>query len=430
MQQNYIKREVFDHIVKYIDNPEMIVITGSRQVGKTVLLLQIKDWLINSRKIPTERIFYFNLDILQDWKIFQNQSDFIEFVKDRSKKHKIYIFVDEAQKAKNANIFFKGVYDSGLNAKFILSGSSSIEIKSKIKESLAGRKIVFTLPPFLFAEFLKANDYYLYESIYKHKQISNVDRENVLRLFKKYIVFGGYPRVVLSSTEEEKYIILNEIHSSYIEKDVLGFLGVKSKLAFNNLMRLLSSQIGQLINIQELAVSLKIDRHTVERYLYSLESTFVVRRIFPFYKYSRQEIIKTPKIYFADTGLRNLLIEDLHPADERIDRGHILENVVFNELSFYFQYSLSKIKFWRTKQKTEVDFIISSGKSLIPVEVKYSIVSSRLPRSLTTFIEKYNPEKAFIINLSHTNKYTVFKKTKIYYIYPFEIFKIRSLFKS
>ncbi|MFH1838169.1 MAG: ATP-binding protein [Candidatus Kuenenbacteria bacterium] len=423
--QKYIKREIFPDIIKHFKKPEMTLITGSRQVGKTILLLQLEDWLIKEKGIAPENIFYFNLDLIQDWQIFQNQTYFIEFLNDRSQKEKIYVLVDEAQKAKEAAKFFKGVYDSRLNIKLILTGSSSLEIKAKMKESLAGRKIIFNLQPFCFLEFVATQNKFLYQKLLLKKKITILDQNELLRLFQKYLIFGGYPRVVLSKTEQEKLMILKEINASYIEKDILGFLEIKNKLAFSNLIKLLAGQIGQLVNIQELATNLGIDRQTVERYIFALLQTFVINDLLPYFKNSRQEIIKALKIYFVDLGLHNLVLENFFKTDQRLDKCLLLENAVFNELNFYLRNSLAKIRFWRTKQKAEVDFVLVKGNQLLPIEVKYTLNKPNIPSSLKHFIEKYQPVQAFVVNLSINNCLVKFKKTKINFIYPFELNKIK-----
>src|SRR3990167_10688337 len=153
LDRKLVKREIFGEMSAHLGKPEITLITGSRHVGKTVLLFQLKDYLLK-KGISEGLILFYNLDIISDWEMFQNQTEFIEFIKEKSEKNKIYIFVDEAQKVPDAARFFKGVYDSNLNVKLILSGSSSLEIKAKFKETLAGRKMVFHLPVFTFLEFL------------------------------------------------------------------------------------------------------------------------------------------------------------------------------------------------------------------------------------------------------------------------------------
>lgn len=422
--KKYIKREVFDEIAAHLEKPEITLITGSRQVGKTVLLEQLKAYLIEEKRISQDSIFYFNIDIIQDWEFFQNQANFIEFLKDRSKKQKIYVFVDEAQKVSEAAVFFKGVYDSKLNVKLILTGSSSLEIKAKFKETLAGRKMVFMVSSFSFLEFLTAKDKILAEYIFAKQKLTEIDKKKVIEFYKEYLIFGGYPRVVLSDSREEKISVLQEIYSSYIEQDAINFLGIENKTAFIKLVKLLSAQVGQLVKIEELALNLNISRETVERYVLALEETFIIKKITPYFKNPRQEIVKAGKIYFNDLGIRNLALENFNILDERIDKGQILENGVFIELQFLYRNKMAQIHFWRTKQKTEVDFAIEKGLEITPVEVKYNSKNIFIPIGLKNFILKFSPKKSFIVSFFTDNGVETKEGTRVNFIYPFEIYKI------
>lgn len=418
--KKYIKREIFDEIADHLDKPEITVLTGSRQVGKTVILEQLKEFLLN-KGILSESILYYNLDIIQDWEIFQNQKNFIDFLRERARVNKIYVFVDEAQKISEAARFFKGVYDSKLNIKLILTGSSSLEIKAKFKETLAGRKRVFQIAPFSFFEFLKYRDNFLADELKKENVVSKIDQNKIIEFYKDYIVFGGYPRVVIAEGKIEKISILKEIYSSYVEKDAIGFLEIKNKTAFNRLIKLLAAQIGQLVNIEELATNLKIDRQSVERYIFALEETFILKKLSPYYTNPRQEIVKAGKIYFLDLGIRNLALENFNYIEERADKGSLLENAVLNNLSSFINFGAEKIYFWRTKQKAEVDFIIEKGLEVLPIEVKFSFKKENIPLGLANFIKKFKPKYAIVANLSVNGEKLVKDGTEIFYLYPFKI---------
>lgn len=417
----YVEREIFKEVAGHLNKPEITLITGSRQVGKTVLMEQLKEDLIKNKKISPDLIFSYNLDIVQDWEIFQSQSQFIELLKDRSQRHKIYVFVDEAQKVTEAARFFKGVYDSRINAKLVLTGSSSLEIKAKFKETLAGRKRIFHLPSFTYVEFLKVREKTLAKYLKRRKRLTLIDRKKLAALYKEYMTFGGYPRVVLSKGMEEKRSILQEIYSSYIEKDAIGFLKIKNKTAFNRLIKLLAAQIGQLVNIEELAVNLGIDRNTVERYILALEDTFIIKKISPYYKNPRQEIIKAGKIYFLDMGIRNLVLENFISFEEKSDKGLVLENAVFIELFFELRNKTGDIHFWRTKQGAEVDFVIERGLELLPIEVKYALKKETITTGLRSFIDKFQPKNAMMANLSIAGNNITKNMTKIEFVFPFEI---------
>jgi hypothetical protein len=418
-----VKREIFSEVSAHLEKPEITLITGSRQVGKTVLLGQLKDYLIKNG-INQESILFYNLDIISDWELFQNQTEFIEFVKEKSEKGHIYIFVDEAQKVPDAARFFKGVYDSNLNIKLILSGSSSLEIKAKFKETLSGRKIIFHLPVFTFLEFLRYKDKYLAELIEEKKNISAISQKHLFKFYQEYLIFGGYPRVVIAESKEEKKKIINEIYSSYVEKDAVGFFEIKNKTAFNRLLKLLAGQIGQLINVGELASNLSVDRETVERYIRALEETFILKKITPYFRNPRQEIIKSDKIYFLDLGIRNLLLENFNSLDLRADKGALLENAVLNEVLFRTRNKFCQIHFWRTKQKTEVDFVIEGGKSLLPIEVKFSAKINRGIMGLKNFQKKFKPKKSVVVSFLFSGQNSPAKTKEINFIYPSDLYKI------
>lgn len=420
-QTKYVKRSLFDKICKHLNNKEITLIIGPRQVGKTVLLKQLREHLIVDKKINPKLILYFNLDVIQDRELFQDQTEFIEYIKQKSLKRKIYVFIDEAQRIKDAGIFFKGVYDSDLPVKLILTGSSSLEIKSKIHESLTGRKRVFHLLPFSFLEILKHKNIELYDLIFKKKKIFDYDKEKILRIFFDYCIFGGYPQIALTQDYEEKQEFLREIFNSYIEKDIIGFLKIENEANFIKLIKLLSAQVGNLINIEELSGLINTGRNTVAKYLLNLEKTFIIYILRPFCTNPRQEIVKASKVYFVDSGIRNLGLEKLtKPFIERQDKGSLLENIILKELLILKYIKNFNIKFWRSKQKAEIDFIIEYGLSILPIEVKSNLTNNKIGSSLLGFITRYNPKRALVVNLGYRGKRMI-NKTEIIFIYPWEI---------
>lgn len=412
-----VKRQVFPIIVRHLKTAEITVIIGPRQVGKTTLLYQLKEELIK-QGVSENRILIFNLDIFTEQEFFSNQQKFINFLKERVSKEKLFIFVDEAQRVENAGIFFKGIYDLNLPVKFVLTGSSALEIKAKIHESLTGRKRVFYLYPFNFEEYLSIFDPTLSQLI-SQKEVSDYSQKQILNHLFAFINWGGYPRVALETNISEKQELLKEIYSSYLEKDVIGFLKIKNYSAFVNLISLLAGQIGQLVNIQELSRSLRTERKTIEKYLEILEKTFIIKPISPFFGNKRKELVKMPKIYFLDNGWRNFALKSFQEFEKRADKGVLLENFIFSEI---FKQNELKIHFWRTKEKTEVDFVLENFKGeILALEIKaLSLRSAEIPRSFRSFLNQYHPSKSLMVNLGFQGK-TKFKKTEINFILPFKI---------
>lgn len=387
-EKSYVKRWLFDRIIRWIEGDDILIIHGPRQVGKTTLLFMLMNYLIKTKKTDPRDIFYFNAeDTLLKTDFFENYVDLYEFVK-KERQNRAYIFCDEAQKIPAIGIFLKNLYDlKDPNIKIIVTGSSSLELKQKTHESLTGRKKIFQLYPFSFKEYLKlktGND----EWIAAHKNPE---------AFEEFVTYGGYPKVALAESDFRKKAELHEIYSSYLQKDIKDFLNIGYPDIFNRLVRILADQIGDLINIHELSNTLGINRLTVEKYLKILEETFVIHRLPPFFKNPRKEITKMQKIYFLDTGLRNYIDGNLTFFSSRSDIGKVSENHVFSE---YYKplRGIQKLNFWRTQNKTEVDFILSLEKEIIPIEIKYGFLGKNPPLPLRNFIEMHQPKEAVIFS--------------------------------
>jgi len=322
------------------------------------------------------------------------------------------------QRLENPGLFFKGIYDLNLPVKFVLTGSSSLEIKAKTQESLAGRKRIFYLYPFSFKEYLRAKNKFLLK-LFNKKTINKLDQKSIDKHLEQFLIFGGYPEVVLADLIKEKIKILEEIFNSYIEKDIIGFFKIEDRIAFTKLVRILASQTGNLLNNNEISATLGIKNETIKRYLQALENTFVISLVRPFYKNVRTELTKMPKVFFLDNGLRNFALRNFQKFSERYDTGQILENYIFSFLKKNLE-TYQGINFWRTKDKAEVDFIIQD-QTLIAIEVKAKALKQpKFGRSLGNFIKNYQPQKAFLINLAYQGKKT-FKKTEVLFVKPWEI---------
>ncbi|MBU3979639.1 ATP-binding protein [Patescibacteria group bacterium] len=419
MPDRLIKRTVFEQITKHISEPEMTVILGPRQTGKTTILSQLKTYLTSNQIANEKNILIFNLDFISDLELFKNQLDFFNYLKARIiANEKLYIFVDEAQRIENAGIFFKGIYDKNLPIKFVLTGSSSLELKAKISEPLTGRKMIFNIYPFDFFEYLLAKDEFLAKLIYSDN-ISDYDKKSLMNNLYDFIIYGGYPRIILEDNKEKKQLLLKEIYSSYIEKDIIGLLKIRNFSAYTKLLKIVAGQIGGLVNYHELSKTTALSFRTIESYIGILKQTFVIEDIRPFFKNTRKELSKMPKIYFVDSGLRNFAISDFKNFKEREDRGSLLENYIS---SVFIKKQNRNTNFWRTKDKSEVDFVISlHDGEIIPLEVKATeLISMEITRSFRNFISRYNPKQAFVANLSRQGE-MIIDKTKINFILPYEI---------
>lgn len=384
-------------LIKHLDNNEISLLVGPRQSGKTTLMLQLIEKLKNENK----KYIYLNLDIEKDNVYFVSQSKLLEKIKSILGNEHGYVFIDEIQKKENAGIFLKGIYDMNLPYKFIVTGSGSIELKEKIYESLAGRKRVFEIYPLSFNEFVNFKTNYLYEE--KLEDFFKVNNITGIELLNEYMMFGGYPKVVLRDTFEEKRLALEDIYKSFIEKDIQVLLKVEKSDVLTNLLKILGSQNGRLTNFNELSNTLNISVQTVKKYVWYLEETYIINKSLPFFRNIRKEITKSPIYYFIDSGLRNYLL-DIHSFESVTDKGFLFQNFIFNEVKKIYSTSVSSIKFWRTKQGAEVDIVIDNYPTPIGIEVKYSSGDGLgIGKSMHSFINKFKPEKYFIVSLSSGN---------------------------
>ena len=391
---------------EHLSQKEISLITGPRQSGKTTLMSHLEKEL----KEKGKRTLFVSLDSEADKKFFSSQQGLIRKIELEIGKKKGYVFIDEIQRKENAGLFLKGIYDLNLPYKFIISGSGSLELKEKIHESLTGRKRIFELPPISFDEFVNFKTNYRYEQ--KLETFWEVEKEKTTAFLREFLNFGGYPRVILEEKIEEKRKLIDEIFSSYLEKDISYLLKVKRVDVFSNMIKILAGQIGQLTNHSRIASELNVSLPTLKNYLWYAEKTFVIKRLNPFYTNIRKEIVKSPIFYFYDHGLRNYALDSFGILN---DYGFVFENFIFNILREKIKFQGSSLYFWRTKNRAEVDFIIKSGKEILPVEVKYkNFKKPEIKRSLRSFIEEYHPKKALVINLSLMEKSKIGKTEVIF----------------
>lgn len=414
----YIKRTLFDELVKHLDNREISIIVGPRQAGKTTLLLKLKEYLENK----SEKTLFLNYDLDLNRPFFADHSTLVNKARLTFGKNKGYIFLDEIQRKENAGLFLKGLFDMDLPYKFIVTGSGSLELKEKIHESLAGRKRLFTLDPISFWEFLNFRTDYIYSK--KMEEFLKIESAKGKNLLDEYLKFGGYPKVILASTLSEKQAVISDIFQSFLDKDISLLLRVEKSEDLAKLLRLLSWQQCQLINYSELAQSVGLAQPTVKRFLWYLEKTFILDRIYPFTR-RRKEIVKSPVGYFRDLGMLNFSRGNfgrLMEFDPQL--GLIFQNLIFLLLTQAKMNQLATLNFWRSKDGAEVDFVLDRRSEPVPIEVKFTAIKKpEIPRSLRTFISKYHPGQAWVLHLGENFEMRI-DKTQVKIIPYFQYHRI------
>jgi predicted AAA+ superfamily ATPase len=407
-----IKRTLFSELIDHLPQKEMSLIIGPRQAGKTTLMEMLKAHLDNRG----ERTLFLNLDIEWDKPHFESQAALLKKIELELGQQHGYVFIDEIQRKDDAGLFLKGLFDLKLPYKFILSGSGSLELKQKIHESLVGRKRLFELSTVTFAEFINHRTDYRYEE--NLTDFLAIETDRARQLLAEYMQFGGYPRIVMASEQREKLRLIDEIYRSILEKDIAYLLKLDKPDVFSALIKILAGQVGQLINYSEMASTLNVSFSTVKKYLWYAQKIYLVELVAPFARNVRKEISKSPVPYFWDLGLRNYSLGLFGHLESPFEKGFVFENLVYLVLRQKLRFKAAKLNYWRTKDKAEVDFVIDAGQRLIPVEVKYKhLKQEKVPLSLRSFIDKYNPEQAYIINLD-LSKTLVINRTTLFFL-PF-----------
>jgi len=382
-------RSLYLDLLNHVPEKECTILIGARQTGKSTLLKQLQDALLKNG----ETVVLLNLE-RKDILLELNQSPENIFRYFPAKGTRNYLLVDEVQYLEDPTNFLKLLYDEHApNLKIIATGSSAFYIDRQFKDSLAGRKKIFELPTLDFEEFLlfKNQEALLaeYQSLKKGTKQKSTAEPQLWAALDEYINYGGYPAIVLENKIANKIERLQEIRDSFVKRDILE-AGITDETKFFRLMMLLASQIGNLVNTNELANTLKITHPATENYLYILRKCFHIELVKPFFSNVRKELVKMPKVYFNDLGLRNVLVNYFSPIEQRADKGALLENYVYRSLSD--RLNRDQIKFWRTADGNEVDFVLEErdkGGKAIEVKFNEAEVNTRKYKKFTELYPNY-----------------------------------------
>lgn len=421
-EEKLYPRSILSNLVKWLDRREAYVIKGPRQSGKTTVLKILSKELIKKKR----NVVFLNFEDPDILEAFERSPK--EYIKSfLTKESRYYFLMDEYHYVKDPGKKLKLLYDTFENAKFIVTGSSSLELGGAMARFLVGRVFFFELFPFNFYEFLVAKNSRLakiYEE--KNKRIKEfllngkafgIKEDIFLKEFapflNEYLIFGGYPAVIKSRDYETKRVILKNIYDTYISKDVVEFLKISDAFKYRTIVRTLGALVGNLVNYNEICSTCQSYYKEVKRIISILFETYIVNLIQPFYKNPITELKKIPKIYFFDLGLRNYVLDNFNPVEKRIDVGAIVENFAF--LSLKNMFPGQTINYWRTIAKAEVDFVLRLNDKIIPVEVKYQTLKKpKISRSFRSFIESYKPDRALVITKDFFGKIKVNKTTILF----------------
>lgn len=371
IQNDLIHRVQYDELFHPEWDKMWTILIGPRRSGKTTLGMMLARRLIHEKRYSN--LLYLNCDYLSIRKWLQIPLFISEALKELSLTSPI-LFIDEVQRIENPELLLKSVIDLGLPLKHIATGSSQLEIRSKVQEFLTGRQLSSLILPLSHEE-------HPWE-----------------KFLNEVLIYGCYPQVFQS---EKKEIQLREIYDRYIHKDIIEILKVGQPDVFQTLVTQIAHSSGKLVNYQQLATDCKVSVTMIHNHLNILEQTFVVAKVLPFVGNKRTEITSNPIYYFIDNGFRNMALRNFTTSSSRIDIGLLVEGLVFQEIfKFRAQHYLSfDIHFWRTKSGAEVNFVLYQNiEHFVPVEVKYQRYSKpTISKGFRSFLDAYQPSDAVII---------------------------------
>lgn len=350
-----IQRKLYKMLVARIHEPEIVVITGMRRVGKTTLLKMLYDGLENENKAFLDLENPLDQDIFEE-KDFNNIWANLKGYGIKTNENAT-IFIDEAQAKPDVIMAIKYLYDH-YGTKFYITGSSSFYLRNLFPESLAGRKIIHEMRQLDFDEFLqfKGIERHSPETFAEKDSKKNViSYEKIKTYYDEYLKFGGFPQVALVETTERKTEQLKDIYKSYFEKEVQALSDFKDISAFRELVLLLAGRIGSKMDIAKLSREVGVARQTVSSYVNFLQMTYFLDLVPPFSRSVDREVSGAKKPYISDNGLIGLFGNVIEPQ--------MLENAVFQNIKKY-----GKIHYYERRGGREIDFVIPEYSMALEVK--------------------------------------------------------------
>ncbi|MCF0070677.1 ATP-binding protein [Dyadobacter sp. CY261] len=363
-------RLIISQILDKINSNKVLILYGARRVGKTYLLRTIeqqfdgKSLFLNAEDIDSAAL-------LSDRRV----ASFQRWVSDID-----LLIIDEAQVVQEIGKSLKLLIDSFPKLTILASGSSAFELSNKTGEPLVGRQIRYQLFPMAQMELSEQENYL-----------------ETKQQLETRLIYGSYPEVLKLETSDAKADYLKELVSSYLLKDILMFEQVRYSHKMLQLLQLVAYQTGQEVSYDELAKTLQIDRNTIERYLDLFSKIFIIIRMGGYSKNLRKEVTKSSKWYFLDNGIRNALINNFLPINQRTDIGSLWENyLVAERLKFNFYSRKTPLTyFWRTYDQQELDWLEVANEKLSGYEFKWKDSKIKFPKA---FREAYPDATTHWIN--------------------------------
>lgn len=410
MKKNVLKRVNEPLIKASFERPRVTALLGARRVGKTTLLFSYMS------EHPERKWVFFNMDKREERQRIENE-ELERMIEERAlqrigKGKKIWVAIDEAQKCPALFDQVKTLYDDykDLNTlKFILTGSGHLNLHQLAAESLAGRVELMHLREFnlkemtemlhpdlsiptgpIFNLFLKPFEKTKLKEFFETRRPFQKILSDTL---SNYLVWGGLPEVIEEIDLNEKQRYLANYLQTYLENDVRAIPSISDLDLYQQLMKVCAEQTGSLRDDQKLLNALHCSRNTLIKYRGYLTATMQYKEVFPYINSTIKRLVKSPKGYVINNGLITYLtgIKDYETLNTTGLLGHRFENWLLNELLTWTDSLIENhaIYFWRTGGGVEVDFIVTIGTQVLPIEVTFShqILPQKM-RHLKEFMER------------------------------------------
>jgi uncharacterized protein len=420
-----IERDLFPQSCACLGDPEILLLTGLRQTGKSTLARQLVHHLLTSRQIPANTIFYFTFDDLSLRQ--QLNASLPSFITNIEKLlggtatafGKLWIVVDEVQKLPGFVEYVKSLHDIGYPVKWLLTGSSALELMSQVRESLAGRVLQLVVHPFTEGELFRARGMIAPDkSVVRamltcarpldHTELLRQQanllpfRHDIERATDDILLYGSLPAVAKATDGERRLTLLKSYRDTYLEQDIRGIVKDDKLWVYQRTMEILAGRTGDLLNYSDIAGQTGVAVDTIKRYVALLEKTFLIRELTTYSHNVRAELLKSPRIYFTDLGIRNMLlgITDLALLERLNILGASLENLVAQRLQTEITLTRShaRLHYWRTRSKEEVDLVVATARTLLPIEIKSDhSVQKRYLKGIGKFLSKEDEATGVLI---------------------------------
>jgi len=381
--------------------------------------------LLKEKQVSPSAIFYFSFDDLSlRHKLADSFSSFIKIVEkilggNIASFGRLWFFIDETQKVPGFVEYVKSLFDTGFPAKWMLTGSSAIELMSQMRESLAGRVTHLPLYPFSEQEVLRVRGISVpdkkmvrvmmtcaqplsKEDLLREQSALLPFRSEIERINDDILLYGSLPAVARTEDAHRRLELLKNYRDTYLEQDIRGMVKDDKLWIYQQVMEILAGRVGDLLNYTDIATQTGLAVDTAKRYVFLLEKTFLITQLTTYSRNIRAQQLKSSRIYFTDMGIRNILLGITEMS--LMEKLNLLENSLENLVATKLQTELlltrisASLHYWRTKAKEEVDLVVATPQTLLPIEIKIErVYQKRHIRILVKFLTREKETKGLLI---------------------------------